>query len=465
LNGPDDSLAVTNANALSQSQSASMAVNAYMQNSINQTDTFMKGDLGAFNEMNDTAPHLVGQGSFAGDNDGLLPNQIESLSREQLEAMVAKDSAAGFHLDRVGITEDYTGMAAGMDFEFDVDGAFGGGVDAQAAAFVDAFASVSDLGSADDAKTLQAAINQFNGLEEGAKGALSVDGDFGKNSQKALKAALFSEKALNTFDWQRENNLQGYQNALYDLGGSNGKNDTMLLQAMLVSEDRNGALAGHMDKNSGVGKFGSVTAAAYNASRTNDPELAAIYSAQGLTNTGGDTRQLQVTRDGRTIDFNVRGDATNLAQSISGLSVNEALRKVNPDTYKALIGASFDTKGLTAVEINGGWRSKESIPNQSAQHPTGRGLDISSLSFGDNTIQMKVFDSKGNTDMTRSKAFDNYDSGVEKFSQNLLNQNKVNSVLNPWETYSSKKSKWLPNDATSTAERGHRDHLHFGVRY
>lgn len=373
--------------------------------------------------------------------DGLLPAQARDLN------MVAVPE-----IDRIS-----QAAFADGDYEFDVDGAL---KDMQAAALIDA---LTDTGA--DARSLQKAINQFNGLEEGSKGALSVDGDFGSKSQAALKAALFSDKALNAFDQQRKNDLQGYQNDLYALGGSSGKNNTMVLQAMLVSEDRNGALAGHMDKNSGVGKFGNVTAEAYNSSRRNDPELAAIYSKQGLTNTGGDKRQLQVTRDGRTIDFNVRGDATDLAQTVSGLNVNEALRKVNPDTYKALIGASFDTKDLTAVEINGGWRSKQSIPNQSDQHPTGRGLDISSLSFGDNTIQMKVFGSKGNTDMTRGKAFDNYDSGVEKFSQNLIDQNKVNSVLNPWETYSSKKSKWLTNDATSTAERGHRDHLHFGVRY
>jgi hypothetical protein len=307
-----------------------------------------------------------------------------------------------------------------------------------------------------DAKEIQAAINAFNGLSEGDEGALAVDGAFGKGSKAALQAALFSDRAMSGFDWKRDSDLQGYQNDLYDLGGSRSSSNVMLMQSMLVSEDRNGALAGYMNggvNGVGVGNFGNVTKAAYTASRRNDPELAAIYSAQGLTNTGGDTRQLQVTRDGRTIDFNVRDDATDKAQT-AGYSVNQALANTSPDTYKSMVNASFETKNVTSLMITGAWRPS----GGSNAHPSGQGLDIGSISTANGTDS---FFAKSRNGLGAAVATES--SVISEFTNTLYNQGSVSQTITPWKLgYTD--SGLSANLGIGKTDREHFNHLHFTSR-
>lgn len=306
-----------------------------------------------------------------------------------------------------------------------------------------------------NAEALQAAINTFNGLEEGAEGALAVDGAFGGKSKEALQKALFSDKAQAAFDWKRDTDLQGYQDLMYSLGsGDRASQDVMLMQSMLVSEDPSGALAGYMNKGVGVGNFGNVTRAAYTESRKNDPELAAIYN-QTLTNTGGDKRQLQVTRDGRSIDFNVISSATNIAQAHEDkYTVDAALAKTTPDTYKAMIDASFATEGVTAVGISGAWRPSHG----SGTHPAGRGLDINSISTkdGDFAFYAKNRDVKG-------KAVKNESNVISSFTSNVYTHSNVTQTFTPWSV--AKDSSGLKtNYGRSDNDKLHFNHLHFTSR-
>lgn len=59
LTEPDDALAPTNSNALSQAQSASMASNAYVQNQVNRDDALINGNFSNYYDLDPAAAQMM----------------------------------------------------------------------------------------------------------------------------------------------------------------------------------------------------------------------------------------------------------------------------------------------------------------------------------------------------------------------------------------------------------------------
>jgi hypothetical protein len=188
-------------------------------------------------------------------------------------------------------------------------------------------------------------------------------------------------------------------------------------------------------------------------------------------------RTVDVVRDDgascRRVTLNWTQNFSNVAGEV-GVSADEALRKTDFDVIKASINTAFATDGVRSFNINGAWcphpadykailGKTSPLTNPTSEHISSRALDI-------NAINGVPVNNGGYVNHAPRLTEPNI---VERFTDNLLNQNGVTQIFQPWRMWANTSKDSVANSDVKRNQTGqitgpnanatlHKDHLHFG---
>jgi len=168
-------------------------------------------------------------------------------------------------------------------------------------------------------------------------------------------------------------------------------------------------------------------------------------------------RYVDITRDNRTVRITWEASAAANARN-AGIGTDEAIRRTEYGTYRALVNGAFDTSNLTEVGISGGWR-----PGPAGDpHAEGRALD---LSYVRSNVEGRV--------VTDYFADPNRGAGlpqtaepmaIRNFTNSMSRQEGVNQIIQPWRYIPRGETEFVPNRGRLDIELQHRGHGHVNIR-
>jgi hypothetical protein len=206
-------------------------------------------------------------------------------------------------------------------------------------------------------------------------------------------------------------------------------------------------------------------------------ERSDFYSNITVGASGGNSRSIKLTRDGRTVRIDWDKTFADRAGQV-GVGADEALRKTDFSVYKAVADAAFATDGVSSLNISSAWRpvfkdfdavrgmlaaeglggSARALSMATARpwsdaHPSARGVDI-------NRINQERVNNNGFTNGVPNRAEPDI---VSDYTDNLSKIPGRSQIIQPWRIWMKPGQVTPdPNTGTGSTQQGHANHLHYG---